>query len=162
MQRNVPFAVSFNHVGVGVSDIDAAIDWYCEILGMRLIAGPIVVENDEQASDVLGPRFGKMRQAHLSTANGIGIELFQTIEPPHERREDSVEFWRSGFFHICVTHPDVTGLAKKVEASGGQRISKIWNERNGDPAYSMCYCRDPFGNVIEIYSHSYELLQGHR
>jgi hypothetical protein len=24
----------------------------------------------------------------------------------------------------------------------------------------MCYCEDPFGNVIEIYSHSYEQMYG--
>ncbi|MER8808195.1 VOC family protein [Mesorhizobium australicum] len=162
MNDRPAFAVAFNHVGIGVADIDAAIAWYCDILGMRLISGPVEVSNDRQAQNVLGSRFGKMRQAHLSSINGIGIEFFQSIEPPFERRDDAVEFWKSGVFHICVTHPDVEELADRIVASGGALLSAVWDERGGDPNYKMCYCRDPFGTVIEIYSHSYELLQGHR
>jgi catechol 2,3-dioxygenase-like lactoylglutathione lyase family enzyme len=162
MSDSPAFAVAFNHVGIGVADVDAAIAWYCGVLGMRLISGPVEVSNDRQAENVLGSRFRRMHQAHLSSINGIGIELFQSIEPPHERREDAVEFWKSGVFHICVTHPNVEELADRIVASGGSRLSAIWNERGGDPSYRMCYCRDPFGTVIEIYSHSYELLQGHR
>jgi len=27
----------------------------------------------------------------------------------------------------------------------------------GEKPYRMVYCEDPFGNLIELYSHSYEL-----
>ena len=27
----------------------------------------------------------------------------------------------------------------------------------GEKPYRMVYCEDPFGNILEIYSHSYEL-----
>ncbi len=26
--------------------------------------------------------------------------------------------------------------------------------------YRLCYCEDPFGNIIEIYTHNYETLYG--
>jgi hypothetical protein len=29
----------------------------------------------------------------------VGFELFQLIDPPHERRATSLEFWKNGFSH---------------------------------------------------------------
>jgi len=37
--------------------------------------------------DVLGQNFNAMLQAHMVSVNGIGIELFQLLDPPHEKRE---------------------------------------------------------------------------
>ena len=162
--RTVPIAV--NHIGVGVADVYAAIAWYGNVMGFRLISGPVEVRAEgpggPQAQDVLGSGFRHMLLAHLTSANGIGLELFQLIDPPHERRPDMVEYWKSNMFHICVTDPDIEGLVSRIVASGGEQISKIWNERDQSGEYRMCYCRDPFGSVIEIYTHSYELIKGHR
>ena len=166
MDSDSALPLAINHIGVGVSDVDAAIRWYRGVLGFRLISGPVDVRADggdgAQAANVLGPRFRHMRQAHMTSANGVGFELFQLVDPPHERRPDVVEYWKSGPFHFCVSHPDVEGLVARIVEAGGTQLSSIWNERGGDPDYRMCYCRDPFGCVIEVYSHSYELLQGHR
>lgn len=157
---------AFNHVGVGVADLDAAIAWYRDVMGFTLVSGPFDVRRDgpngAQVADVLGSRFRHMRQAHMASANGVGFELFQLLDPRHERRPDEVEYWRSGFFHICVTDPDIEGLAARIAATGGAQLSQIWHERPPADEFRMCYCRDPFGNVIEIYTHSYELVQGHR
>jgi hypothetical protein len=35
------------------------------------------------------------------------------------------------------------------------RTSKIWHLFEGEP-YKICYCEDPWGSVIELYSHSHE------
>jgi catechol 2,3-dioxygenase-like lactoylglutathione lyase family enzyme len=154
-----------NHVGVGVSDIEKAIHWYQEILGFTLLKGPLEVHVDqgyrgEEVRDVLGPEFRSMLQAHLTTANGLGIELFQLLDPPHERRERSLEYWKNGFFHICVTDPNIEELASRITASGGRQRSKIWRIDATTNDYRLCYCEDPFGNIIEIYTHNYETLYG--
>jgi catechol 2,3-dioxygenase-like lactoylglutathione lyase family enzyme len=157
---------SLNHVGVGVADIDAAICWYQEVLGFRLFAGPreVSVESPggEQAQDVLGKEFRQMRIAHLTTGSGVGVELFQSIDPPHQRRSTEVEFWKSGVFHFCVTDPDIETLTARIVASGGKQLSQIWNDRPADARYKMVYCQDPFGTLIEIHTHSYEIVQGWR
>ena len=56
----------------------------------------------------------------------------------------------------------IDALCAKIVESGGELISKLWIERGTAEEHRMCYCRDPFGDVIEIYTHSYELMQGHR
>ena len=154
-----------HHIGIGVSDIDAAIKWYEEVLGYRVFTGPVLLslENDNrgQLRNVLGPGFRKLKIAHLSTGGGCGLELFQSIDPPHERRTENAEYWKSGTFHFCVTDPDIEGLVAKIKTSGGKQLSEIWDDRPPSN-FRMVYCQDPFGTLIEVHTHSYEIVQGWR
>jgi hypothetical protein len=73
---------------------------------------------------VPGQNFNAMLQAHMVSVNGIGIALFQLPDSPHEKREPSLEYWKSGFFHICVTDPNIELLAERIASSGGRQRSK--------------------------------------
>ncbi|MEP2532603.1 VOC family protein [Shimia sp.] len=158
--------VAINHVAAVVPDIEAAIEWYQDVMGFNLISGPHDLKPDApsgaQVVDCLGKAIKHLRIAHMGTANGVGLELFQPIDPPFEHRPNMVEFWRSGFFHICVTDPDVEDLAARIVETGGQRLSDYWPERLPKTEYRMCYCADPFGNVVEIHSHMYETMVAHK
>ncbi|MDB6179517.1 VOC family protein [Paracoccus sp. Z330] len=158
--------IALNHVGIVVPELETAIAWYSNVMGFTLVAGPFDLRDDgpngAQVLNVLGKNLRHLRQAHMSTANSVGLELFQPVDPAYQKPDHKVEFWRGGFFHICVTDPDVGGLVDRIVATGGKQISDIWPERGADQPYLMCYCTDPFGNVIEIYSHQYEYMQGHR
>jgi catechol 2,3-dioxygenase-like lactoylglutathione lyase family enzyme len=46
-------------------------------------------------------------------------------------------------------------LCKKNSESGGKQRSKIW-DLVPNKGYKIVFCEDPFGNVIEIYTHGYE------
>ncbi|MDQ3853457.1 MAG: hypothetical protein M3251_05220 [Thermoproteota archaeon] len=82
---------TFNHVGVSVTDIDSAMQWYRDVLRMIPLVGPTEMttyEKDRQNYDphlvtliktIFGPRLGKLKVCHMSSANGVGIELFQFI-----------------------------------------------------------------------------------
>jgi len=150
---------ALNHIGLTVPDIRAAIDWYAEVLGFRLIAGPRVMAPlaaaTEETRHILGPRFRKALQAHLVTANGVGIELFQFIDPPVETPADNMEYWKRGYWHLCFTDPDLEGLLARVLATGGKQRAPVF-AFIPDTDYRLVYCEDPWGNVFEIFSHSYE------
>jgi catechol 2,3-dioxygenase-like lactoylglutathione lyase family enzyme len=157
---------SINHVGVGVSNLDQAIEWYRNVFGFVLLRGPFEINANDgsyegrQAADVLGEPFRRMRMAHMTSANGIGFELFQLLAPPHERRLPTLEFWKNGFFHVCVTDPDVEGAVDRLVFHGGKQLSKVWSVDQSDSTFKICYCEDIFGNVLEIYSHSYDQIYG--
>ncbi len=107
---------------------------------------------------IFGPRLGKFKICHMSSANGVGIELFEFIEPATElckEEEDNFEYWKTGYFHIALTEPNIEELADKIALSGGKRRTDIMESVPGS-SKKICFCEDPFGNVIEIYSHSYE------
>src|SRR5574341_897271 len=154
---------AFNHVAVSVTDIDVAVSWYRDVLDMALLLGPVEISASSPPSEptlavlvkgVFGPRLGKFKICPLSSANGVGIELFQFIEPEAERRENNFEYWKTGFYHIAVTDPEIEQLAERISSSGGKRRTGIFELVPGS-GKKICFCEDPFGNIIEIYSHSY-------
>ena len=156
----------FNHVGVSVPDIDAAIDWYGRVFGFVLIAAPAEVLPDgshfgDLASDICGERYGGMKIAHMVAGDGTGFELFEFLGPKPERRADTMEYWKNGFFHIAITDADVDAKVAEIKAEGGLQRSKIWRLVPGEDI-KVCYCEDPFGNIIEIMSHRYEQVLANR
>ena len=66
-----------------------------------------------------------------------------------------LEYWKTSFFDICITEPDLEKFTKKIVEGGGKQRSKIWELMPGKP-YKIAYCEDPFGNIIEIYTHNYD------
>ncbi|MGB7099466.1 MAG: VOC family protein [Xanthobacteraceae bacterium] len=148
--------LAFNHVGITVPDIDLAIDWYGSVLGFRLIFRRLMQYQPQipEVREIFGPRFARAHQAHLLSANGVGIELFQFLDPPVTPPDDNFQYWQTGIFHLCITDPDLDGLVTRIVAGGGRQRTKIWTFLPGRP-YRLVYCEDPFGNIIEAFSHSY-------
>jgi len=154
----LPFPRPVNHIGLTVPDIFAAIDWYRDVLGFTHIMGPRVLEAGSAAThetpSIFGPRFRKAYQAHMLAGNGVGLELFQFIEPAVARRPENFEYWMAGVFHICVTDPNIEALAERIVAAGGRQRVPVFEFIPGRP-YRLVYCEDPWGTVIELFSHSY-------
>jgi hypothetical protein len=125
--------------------------WYGDVLGLDALGPPVEVRAGEGhggavAADVFGARFGRFRQAHLATANGAALELFEFDRAPA---------WAAGLFHVCLATPAIERVAERISARGGRRRTRVWEIFEGEP-YRTCYCEDPFGTVIELYSHSHE------
>ncbi len=144
--------------------MDVAVAWYRDVMDMTVLLGPVEISASSATTDpalvnvvknVFGPNIGKFKLCHLSSANGVGVELFQFIEPKGVRRENNFEYWKTGFYHIAVTEPDIEKLAQRIASSGGRQRTGIL-ELAPSSGRKICFCEDPFGNVIEIYSHSYE------
>ena len=151
---------AFSHVGISVTDLDQAVKFYTETFGWYVIMPPTEIVSDDSAigimcDDVFGEGWERFKIAHLATGDRVGIEIFEFRNA--EKREQNFEYWKSGFFHISVQDPDVEGLAAKIVANGGKQRMPVREYYPGEKPYRMVYCEDPFGNLIEIYSHSYEL-----
>lgn len=151
---------SFSHIGLSVSDLDAAVTFYTEVMGWYLIMPPTTIEEDDSAigvmcTDVFGAGWGSFRIAHMSTGDRVGVELFQFRNA--QRPDNNFEYWKTSVFHFCVQDPDVEGLAAKIVAAGGKQRMPVREYFPGEKPYRMVYMEDPFGNILEIYSHGYEL-----
>jgi catechol 2,3-dioxygenase-like lactoylglutathione lyase family enzyme len=150
-------ALAVNHIGVTVPDVFGAIDWYGAVFGFRCIMGPRVLEVDHrEAATSLGPHFRRAWQAHLLCGNGVGIELFQFIDPPVQPRnaDSQIDFTRRGPWHLCLTYPDVAQAIARITDEGGTMLSEPTAFVPGRP-WILAYCSDPWGTVLEIMSHSY-------
>ena len=157
---------TLTHVGLTVTDLDKAVHWYGDVLGFRVIAGPADMVADDSpfgniVKDIFGSGFGRGRLVLLAGANGVVVEIFEFERPKSERREKNFEFWKNGFFHICFVDPDIEVTAKKIAETGGKQRSRVW-QLFPDKPYKIAYCEDPFGNIIELYSHSTEQTWSNR
>lgn len=155
-----------NHIAISVPDLKKGIHWYQEVMGFVIIRGPTeLTSNDIQVGKVLqnifGSRFKKVRIVWMSSSNNVGIELFQFVEPEQLLEKKRVEYWDGGVIHIAVTEKNIEALLEKVTKNGGRQISNIW-ELDRKKHYKLVFCADPFGNVIEIYSHSFEQFHANR
>ncbi len=158
MADNYPRAVT--HVGVTVTDMEKAIHWYRDMFGFQLLAGPVDLVGDDShfgilARDIFGAGFRKGRLAQLTGSNGVCVELFQFDEPSGEKRAANFEYWKTGIMHFTIIEPDIENLVRRIAETGGKCRSKVWTLFPGKP-YKIAYCEDPFGNIVEISTHSTE------
>jgi catechol 2,3-dioxygenase-like lactoylglutathione lyase family enzyme len=153
--------MKMNHIGIMVGDMDKAVEFYTNALGLTIVMGNTkVIEERETAIGrmciaVFGEGFKGFNIAHLVTTDGIGVELFEMKER-HERHQ--VDFSRIGIFHFCLLTDDFHGVIERTEKLGGKvrmDIMRYHPEDDNKPA-QMVYLEDPFGNLFELYSHTYE------
>ncbi|MFC9556888.1 VOC family protein [Rhodococcus sp. NPDC056960] len=163
MTTSLPTAPAFNHIGITVPDLDAAVDWYSTVLQFTVLGGPMQVDKQDEPfgevlGDIFGSDWGSLRVAFLATADGTGMELFEFLAPATVR-PDEVEYWRTGPFHVCLTWPDVASLARHIADNGGKQRSKVWTLF---PGREVVYCEDPFGTILEISSGTFDQTWANR
>lgn len=153
---------NFSHIGITVPNLEDAITFYTEVMNWYVIMEPSdVIEEHSTAIgqmciDVFGTGWGSFRIAHISTGDGIGIELFEFKQ--NDKLHHTFNPYQTGIFHFSVQDPNIEALAANIVAHGGKQRMPIREYYPGEKPYKMVYCEDPFGNIIEIYTHSYELV----
>lgn len=157
---NTVYPRTFSHIGLSVPDVEKALEFYTGVFGWYVIMQPTVITEDDSAigvmcTDVFGAGWGTFKIAHMSTGDRVGVELFQF--PNAVAPENNFEYWKTSIFHFCVQDPDVEGVAERIVAAGGKQRMPVRYYFPGEKPYRMVYCEDPFGNIVEVYSHSYEL-----
>ena len=155
-----------NHVAVSVPDCAAAVSWYTGILGFKMLQ-PAIRTTERLATPsapmfaIYPPSLQKVKMAFLGTGNGVGFEVFEFLDPAFSPAAASFEkggYAHGGFFHICVTDPEPDRLAERVVKEGGKKLGEtiVMGEE------SACYVQDPWGNVIEVLSCTFEQLLANR
>jgi catechol 2,3-dioxygenase-like lactoylglutathione lyase family enzyme len=134
---------AYHHVGVRVTDLEAASRFYTEALGARVLVEPYSITG-EVADWITGCDGAAMHMCQLGFDDGF-VELFQfetSLAPPPA----PVPYVHLNVLHFGVRVDDVGEALARVEAHGGSRV--FAPRLLGDTTY--CYCRDPDGNVIEL------------
>ncbi|MGF1717770.1 VOC family protein [Photobacterium chitinilyticum] len=156
--------MKMNHVGIMVGDMDKAVEFYTNALGLKVVMGNTKVEEERETAigrmcvAVFGEGFKGFNIAHLVTTDGIGVELFEMKERQERQERHDVDFSRIGIFHFCLQTDDFHGVIERTEKFGGKvrmDIMRYHPEDDNKPA-KMVYLEDPFGNLFELYSHTYE------
>ncbi len=159
--NDIKYPRSFSHIGITVPDINKAVEFYQKVMGWYVIMPPSTVTKERDTAigqmciDVFGENWNTFEIAHMSTSDGIGIELFSF--PGMNNKKPEFSPFSTGLFHFCVQDPNIESLVEKIVEHGGKQRMPIREYYPDEKPYKMVYVEDPFGVVFEIYTHSYEL-----
>jgi len=148
-----------DHVSLTVADLDAAIQFYTEVMNAELAyrMGPfdsseIPAEQDGRDwSDAhINVKGARLEIAMLRLGDNFGMELFQ-YERPDDANQTPPRNCDVGSRHLCIEVDNVQLAITFLEENGCKAMSGPISMENGPgPASHSWYVLDPFGNQLEL------------
>jgi len=139
--------LSFSHLGICVSDLDASLRFYCEGLGFELVA-----------SHQVGAEFAGLMEvddvqveSRMLSRDGVTIELLGYVSPGVTGDGTRRPMNQLGLTHLSLRVDDVEAVAATVEALGGSVVRGTRTSVDlGQVQLDFLYCTDPDGVRIEL------------
>lgn len=125
---------AFHHGGVSVPSLEAAIDWYGDVLGFEVEKRFFIEAANAKAAMV---RKGPLRFELFEVAGAAPL--------PEDRRHPPADLKTHGNKHVAFRVDDLEAFLTEMEAKGAD-IAFVVREEFG----SGCFIRDPAGNLIEF------------
>jgi catechol 2,3-dioxygenase-like lactoylglutathione lyase family enzyme len=109
------------HTALHVSDVDAAVAWYRDVLGLTVLSPPFRMEGDAITRDMgaLLPEPVVVKAAIVGTGDGSD-RVIEVIEYPSVRLEPPrpAVVTRLGFTHVGLLCDDVADTRAELETKG--------------------------------------------
>lgn len=136
--------VGVHHIAIGVSDLDAAVQFYTEAFGFDVVQTQ-AFDSNPLVDSAINLKNAKARMAMLKTPNSF-IELWQYQNPvPNDLRSEPNDL---GYPHFALQVREIDAEYKRLKACGmtfgGEPV-------HFGPESAAIYGKDPFGNIIELY-----------
>lgn len=143
-----------DHVGITVSDVDRALGFYRDLLGLRVIADSTLT--DPEVAELLGLDSVELRVADLDSGDGRIVELIQYLRP--KGRGIIYESSDPATAHIAFTVDNLASVHERLRGAGATIVSRrplTIREPGGPFDGAIClYVRDPDGAILELVQRS--------
>jgi catechol 2,3-dioxygenase-like lactoylglutathione lyase family enzyme len=136
-----------HHPALAVPDMKQALDFYCRVLGFRVVMEADLPSGFEPMSQAFGIADAGCQVRMIRKGNSC-IELFEfrTSQPGTPQRPVN----RTGITHFALATDDYQKDYDYLAANG-----VVFNAPPfGAAPQRFAYGRDPFGNVIELLEHA--------
>jgi catechol 2,3-dioxygenase-like lactoylglutathione lyase family enzyme len=133
--------LSAHHVGLTVSDLEETLPFYRDVLGLDVL-DRFSVEG-EAFADAVGVDGAGADFAHLD-ANGVRLELVE-YDPEAEPRSKP-QLNEPGATHVGLAVADLEAFYADLS----EEVPTISEPRTTASGTSICFLRDPEGNLVEI------------
>lgn len=140
---------SFVHVGLTVSNLERAVDFYQKYFGFEVVLSGQFPDGffDEKPTLYRLAEGAGSKIAILQSPDGAQLELFEFLEQTSFR---PAEWNTPGYHHICIRVEDVNETYRRMKADG---VSFYFEpDYMGDPKDDKfwVFLQDPDGNMIEL------------
>jgi catechol 2,3-dioxygenase-like lactoylglutathione lyase family enzyme len=136
------------HTAVCVPDVDAAVAWYRDVLGMRVLSPPYRMDGPEIDHDMgeLVPRPVVVKAAIVGADDSDRVlEVIEYPDAPGAATRASLEVYDHGLTHVGLVCDDIDATRAHLEANGAEfLVSGIADVAN----LRTTWFRDPFGVVF--------------
>jgi catechol 2,3-dioxygenase-like lactoylglutathione lyase family enzyme len=109
------------HTALRVADVDTAVAWYRDVLGLTVLSPPYTMEGDEITRDMgaLVPSPVVVRAAIVGV-DGDGDRVIEVIEYPSATVDAAppASVIRLGYSHVALVCDDVVATRRELEAKG--------------------------------------------
>lgn len=137
------------HTALCVSDVDAAVAWYRDVLGLTVLSPPYRMEGDAITRDMgeLVPAPVVVKAAIVGVADGSDrvIEVIEYPNAPGRPRPADASVVDYGFTHIALLCDDVAATRAELEAKGVRFLVEGIAEVAG---VRTTWISDPWDNVF--------------
>lgn len=135
----------FDHVGITVADLDAALDFFVS-LGME-VEGRTFMEG-EFLDTVCGIPNSRTEIAMLRLpGGGTTIELGRFVRPDHDLGMPDAMSTVLGIRNVAFEVEDLLGMVDRLKADGYSLVGGIGEWEN---AWRMTYVRGPEGIIVAL------------
>lgn len=134
-----------NHVGVSVSDLDAARGFWAEQLGFVDIGGwtwPVGTAPSDAALDLEDTS----ASVALLRAGSMHLELFEFHSPTPARRDPTAAV-SAGLGHVALAVTDVAAVTGRLRDAGARVLVE---PGSGGGPQAAAWVADPDGNLVEL------------
>jgi catechol 2,3-dioxygenase-like lactoylglutathione lyase family enzyme len=135
---------SLNHVGITVTDLEASLEFYVDVVGMELVLPRFRTGGDW--FDTLTENSGAVVDAALLAAGGVTLQLVQYHEAGNP--EAATGHNRVGNLHLSFDVEDV--VAKHAELLGRPGLRATAVVQLPVEGYKSFYVSDPDGVPVEF------------
>ena len=134
-------------LGIGVSDLSEAREWYKKNLGYDVV----IFDEAAEANLMLRYTDGKPQKRHAILAynmkSGGGFEVWQYTSRTPVPPAFEIQLGDLGIFACKIKSPDVEKAYQEFKNNNVNIISEISNTPEGKPHF---FISDPFNNIFEI------------
>lgn len=141
--------LGLHHAAIAVPDIEAGIQFYCELIGFEVVDNVTLPSGFAPLSSAFGLKDAACEVRMIRKGNSF-IELFEFADSLPSEPDRPVN--RMGITHIALASDDVEADYARLEAAGVAFNAPLF----GRAPTRFAYGRDPFGNVIELLEHDAE------
>jgi catechol 2,3-dioxygenase-like lactoylglutathione lyase family enzyme len=139
---------SVEHFSFSVSNIEAALHFFCDLLGLS--ATPVAEVETPEVRQIVGIPDASLRISIVRIPGGTRLELIQYVRP--EGRTVDTRPFNPGTAHVAFLVDDIQRTYEDLVQKGVKFVNApVWNPGNdGKSRWGVSYLQGPDNLIIEL------------